>query len=569
MTLIAGQLERAYPKDNEKIGATLIPMRNDFSQQSRTMVLAVFGAAGCVLLIACTNLANLLLARSLGRRREMAVRTALGAGADRLRRQLLTESVLLAFAGAALGAALAYAALPLLAKLVPVSLPVAPVPHIDGRVLLFIVSIAALTAVGFGAGPSIHATRHADAESLRESSRVTASKASERTKAGLVLAQVVLCSVLLISCGLLVRALWRIQGVNPGFKADGVLTMRTTLPFPKYAPTAKRGQFYETVLSDVRALPGVTSAGYISFLPMVMRGGIWAVKVPGFAETPGGQNISLRFITPGFFQSMGIPVMAGEDVSERDDDKAPMVAIVSESFAKRYWPGQNPIGKKFFVSFFDREVKGVVSDIKVRGLERRSEPQVYLPYRQIPDGWMPFYAPKDLVIRSENAAALGPVVREIIRRADPELPVSDIRLLEDIVSADTATRRVQLWALGVLAGLAFLLAAVGIHGLLSYSVASRTHEVGIRLALGAEPRRIVSMFVGRALLLGGAGVLAAVPLAWWAGRLLEALLAGVAPADPPAVAGAVALVFAMTVAGAILPAVRAARVDPASAIRGD
>ena len=185
-------------------------------------------------------------------------------------------------------------------------------------------------------------------------------------------------------------------------------------------------------------MPGVTSAGYISFLPMVMRGGIWAVKVPGFAETPGGQNISLRFITPGFFQSMGIPVMAGEDVSERDDDKAPMVAIVSESFAKRYWPGQNPIGKKFFVSFFDREVKGVVSDIKVRGLERRSEPQVYLPYRQIPDGWMPFYAPKDLVIRSENAAALGPMVREIIRRADPELPVSDIRLLEDIVAADTA-----------------------------------------------------------------------------------------------------------------------------------
>jgi putative ABC transport system permease protein len=244
--------------------------------------------------------------------------------------------------------------------------------------------------------------------------------------------------------------------------------------------------------------------------------------------------------------------------------------VVSESLAQRYWPNQNPIGKRIFVSFFDREVVGVVGDIRVRGLERNSEPQVYIPSKQIPDGWMPFYAPKDLVVRAgSNAAALGPAIRDIIRRADPELPVSDIRLLSDIVAADTGARRVQLWALGTLAALAFALAAIGIHGLLSYSVASRSQEVGIRIALGADRQKIVAMFLRQAGLLALLGIVIGMPLALWVARSLQVLLAGVPAADPVTIGSAVALVAVMTSIGSFVPALRAVRVDPAAAIRGE
>jgi predicted permease len=382
--------------------------------------------------------------------------------------------------------------------------------------------------------------------------------------------EVAACVVLLVSSGLLVRALLRVQAVDPGFRSDGVLTMRTSLPFPKYQETAQRQSFYDNVLTQTRALPGVRSAAYISFLPMVMRGGIWKAKAPGSTQELAEINISLRFVTPGFFDSMRIPLKAGRDVSERDTRESKFVAVVSESLARRYWPNENPIGKRLFVSFFDREIVGVAGDIRVRGLERNSEPQVYIPSRQIPDGWMPFYAPKDLVIRGgSNAAALAPSVREIIRRSDPELPVSDVRLLSDIVAADTSTRRVQLWAIGALAALAFALAAIGIHGLLSYSVASRSQEVGIRIALGADRREIVAMFLRQAGALALLGIALGLPVALWVARSLQVLLAGVPAADPVTIGAAVALVAVMTSVGSFVPALRAVSVDPAVAVRGE
>jgi predicted permease len=534
--------------------------------------MALSGAAICVLLIACANLANLLLARGLARQKELAVRAAMGAGRERLVRQLVTESLVLALAGGALGVLVAAAAVPLLARLVPASLPIAQSPSIDLRVLIFAGAISGLTGIGFGVLPAMRACRQSDLSALREGVRAGGGR-KERLRSALVVAEVTASMVLLVSAGLLVRALWRIQATDPGFRTDGVLTLRTALPMPKYDETARRVAFYNRVLSGVRALPGVSSAAYISFLPMVMRGGIWPVDVDGKApevERSGAHTASLRYVTPGFFATMGIPIHRGRDAAESDSMDAPFAAVVSESFVRRYWPDQDPLGRHFKMAFHDRMVVGVVGDIRVRGLERTSEPQVYLPYRQVQDGWLTGYVPKDLVIRSASVAGtLLPAVRQIIRSADAEQPVSDVRTMADIVEDQTASRAAQIRVLGAFAAIAFLLAGVGIHGLLSFAVSRRTQEIGVRIALGARPGEIVKMIVRQGALLAGAGVLPGVVLAYAAGRAMEGLLAGVQPADAATFASAIGLCVLMTVFGSFVPALRAVRIDPIQAIRSE
>jgi putative ABC transport system permease protein len=368
-----------------------------------------------------------------------------------------------------------------------------------------------------------------------------------------------------------VKALWRVQGVNPGFRAEGVLTMETVLPMPKYRTTALRTRFYASVLSQARALPGVTSAAYISFLPLKMTAGIWPVKLPGMSDEEATRaKVSLRFVTPDFFRTLNIPLRAGRDVSDGDTRTEPFVALVSESFAKRYWTNQDPIGRHLEVAFFDRTVAGVVADVAVRGLERSSEPQLYLPAPQVPDGVLPWYAPKDLVIRSwGDPVALAPALRRIIRQADPEQAVTDVQPLDDIVASETASRRTQLRVLGAFAIIAFLLAAVGIHGLLSFAVSARTQEVGIRLALGATRSDILEMFLGQGLMLGIAGIALAAPLAYLAARGMSSLLFGVQPGDSTIYAAAALLALVMTLAGGLRPALRAAGVDPAITIRSE
>jgi predicted permease len=379
--------------------------------------------------------------------------------------------------------------------------------------------------------------------------------------------------VLLVSAGLLVRALWRIEATDPGFRTDGVLTLQTALPMPKYEQTARRAGFYTEVLSAVRALPGVSSAAYISFLPMVMRGGIWPVTVDGKAvevQRAGPHQASLRFVTPGFFATLGIPLHRGRDVAESDTLDAPFAAVVSESFVRRYWPDQDPLGRHFMMAFHDRMVVGVVGDIRVRGLERNSEPQAYLPYRQVQDGWVIGYAPKDLVIHSATGpGTLLPAVRRIVRAADAEQPVSDVHTMADIVEEQTASRSAQVRVLGAFAAIAFLLAAVGIHGLLSFAVSRRTQEIGVRIALGARPGGIVGMIVRQGALLACAGVAPGIALAYAAGRAMEGLLAGVKPGDAATFASAIGLCLLMTMLGSLLPALRAVRIDPIAAIRSE
>jgi len=506
----------------------------------------------------------------LMRRKEIAVRTALGAGRERLVRQLLTESMLLALAGGLVGIAFAAEAAPLLAKLVPNGLPIAETFSIDGRVIGLALLLTTLTGIGFGAIPALRTT-DAAMSGLREGSRSGVGGRRERLRGLLVVAQVSSSVVLLVCCGLLIRALWQIENTDPGFRPEGVLTLRTSLPMPKYEKTAPRLRFYEQVLTGVRALPGVKAAGYTSFLPIVLGGGIWPVRVDGAPPDANAKDrASLRFITPGYFAAMRIPLVAGRDVAESDTVTTLAVAIVSQSFVRRHWPNQGPLGRHFRLLDTDWTVAGVAGDVRTRGLERTSEPQVYLPYRQIADGSLPWYAPKDLAVRGTgDPATLVAAIRRIVAKADPEQPVSDVQSLADLVATDSAPRVVHLRVLGGFAALAFLLAVVGIHGLLSFAVSSRTQEIGVRLAVGARPANIFAMVLRQGAVLCGAGVAAGLAAAYGAGMAMQAALAGVRPDDPITFLAGSAAAVIMALAGSILPAVRAVRVDPLSAMRSE
>lgn len=345
MKVITGQLERQYPKQNVNTGATVNRLRDELSRNSQGLLWALSGAAICVLLIACTNLANLLLARGLIRQKELAVRTAIGAGRERLVRQMITESLLLAFAGGALGVLVSMAALPLMARLVPSTLPIAGMPAIDLRVLLFAGLLTLVTGIAFGVGPAWRMGRGADLSGLREGSRMGGGR-KERLRSALVMAEVMVSVVLLVSAGLLIRALWRVQATDPGFRTEGVLTLRTPLPTPKYEMETVRERFYTPVLSEVRRLPGVVSAGYVSFLPMTMGGGIQPVSIGGQTlDRAGNHTASQRFVTPGYFAALRIPLEQGRDVAESDTRSAPYVAVVSQSFVRRYWPEGNALGR--------------------------------------------------------------------------------------------------------------------------------------------------------------------------------------------------------------------------------
>ncbi len=567
MNTIGAQIAQAYPKEMAHVGITVVPIRDDLPGQTPMLLKTLFGAALCVLLIAATNLANLLLARAMTRRKELAVRAAMGAGRERLVRQMLTESLILAIAGGGLGVGIAWLALPMFVRLIPVYLPVSEIPSLDWRVLMFAAGVTLATGIGFGLVPALRACRKEDS-GLRDSSRAGGGR-RERLRSVLVMAEVAGSVVLLVACGLFIRALWRVQATDPGFRADNVLTMRTSLPMPKYENAAARNQFYDRVLSEAQALPGVGGAAYISFLPMVMRGGVLPVEVAGHPEELSARRLaSMRFVTPGYFRVMGIPLVAGRDVDRGDVFTGPRVAVVSESFVKRYWPNQNPIGRHFNFGNLDRTVAGVVGDVRVRGLERASEPQVYLPYQQF-EAISTYYVPKGLAIRAESgdARALVPALRRIVHEADPQLPISDVRMMPEIVEGETASRRVEAVMLSGFAGIAFLLAAIGIHGLLSFAVSSRTQEIGVRMALGAQARDILGMILGDGLMLALAGIVVGAGLAYGAAIGLRSLLAGVEPGDFTTFGAAILLCLVMTIAGSLMPAVRAVRIDAAAAVR--
>lgn len=570
LSLIAARMQKQYPKENQAVDVSVLGLRDELSSQSRFLLFALGGAAICVLMIACANLANLLMARSLAKEKELAIRLSLGANRRHILRQLLSESVLLGLAGGAGAIGLAAAAMPLLAQLVPNGLPVSQVPPVDSRLLLFALGLTMLTIVGFGVAPAFWASRSAAIGNLRTGSR-TAGSANQRARAVLVIAEVTVSVVLLACSGLLIRALWKVQGTDPGFRTDNALTLRTELPFPRYEKTAIRQQFYDKVLTEVRRLPGVTGAGYTTALPMTWGGGIWPVLVKGRSEDRRlGNNASMRYITPGFFSVMGIPLKLGRDVRETDSADRPWTAVVSESLAQRYWPDKSPIGQHFTFALHDREVVGVVRDIRVRGLERTSEPQVYLSYQQVPDGYFPIYSPKDLVVHSAHPVEqVLPAIRQILHNIDPEQPVSNVRTVAEVVAGQTESRTVQMRVLSIFTAVAVLLAGLGIYGLLSFAVAMRQQEFGIRMALGAQQLHIFKVVLGQGAWLAAAGVLPGLLLAYLAARLLQGLLAGVNPADALTFSSAAVLCMVMALLGTLVPALRAVRADPAAVMRAE
>ena len=568
---VASQLRREYPAENARVGATVVSLRDSIEPRSRIMVLAVFGASLCLVLIACTNLANLLLARGTMRQDEVALRLAVGAHRGHIIRQLLTECLVVVAFGGVGGFLLAASAMPWLATLVPESLPAGSIPSADWRVFGFACVLIVGTVLGAGLGPAFRTFRAA--APLQSRTRAGVGRQIVRAHSALVLVQVAGTVVLLVGAVLLLKSMWRVQQIDPGFRTDGVLTLRTPLPMPTYAMAARRAQFYSRVLSEVRALPGVRSAAMTGYLPMVFGGGIFPASLPGTPQgSPNAISTGIRYITPSYFETLGIRVIDGRDITERDTFNAPFVVVISQSLGQRLWPGQDPIGRKMNVAFFDRTVVGVVRDVHVRGLEQTSEPQVYMPSDQVPNRWLTFHMPKDLAIRAGSdaeALALAPAVRRIVHDADPQMPVTDVQLLRDVVTSQTAARRLQVVLLLTFAGAAFLLAAVGIHGLISFIASRRRHEVGVRVALGATRRTILGMFVRHGLTLGIGGVVVALPLAYAGARAMQSLLFGVTVSDPIAYGSAMLIAILMALAGSLGPAMRIASVNPNDALRAE
>jgi predicted permease len=570
LELLADRLAREYPQTNAETGISFYRMRDSMSPRFRLMLTALGGATLCLLLLTCANLANLLLARAASRERELAVRSALGAGRERLVRQLITESVILTLLGGAAGVAVAAASLPLFSSLVPTTLPIARQPALDMRVLILAALFTALTGLGFGLFPALRAAGRAGFAALRDGNRAGGGR-KQRVRAVLVTIEVTMSVILLITSGLLIRAVWRVQAIDPGFSSANVLTLKTALPRPKYDSRVRRIEFYQRVAAGVRALPGVQSAAYITGLPMVVTGVITGVEVPGLeVRSARSAGVSHRWVTPQYFKTMGIPLRRGRDIEDGDTSNRAWVAVVSSSFAERYWPGQDPIGKIFRHRGQTRTVVGVVGDVRVRGLERTSEPQIYLPAPQVAEGSAPNIDPKDLVIRHAGQVdALVSAVRQIVREVDPEQPISDVRPMEDVLANDTATRHAQLQVLGVLAAVAVLLAGVGIYGLLAYTVSQRSQEIGVRLALGAEPSRVGRMIFADGMRLALFGLVPGVLGAYAAARGMSALLFGVAPSDPVTFAAGVGVALLMTLAGSLVPTIRAVRVSPMSVLRSE
>jgi putative ABC transport system permease protein len=569
LSTLAARLAEQYPETNEDTGVSFFRMRDNMSPRYRLMLLSLSGASLCLLLLTCANLANLLLARAAAHERELAVRAALGAGKERLVRQLITQSAVLTVLGGIAGILIAVVTVPLFSSLVPPTLPVDTQPGLDLRVLGVAAFFTALTAFGFGVIPALRAGRTGFA-ALREGARAGSGR-KQRVRAALVTVEVTMSVMLLVTSGLLIRAVWRVQSVGSGFAAENVLTLRTALPRPKYDNPVRRSEFYDRVLTGVRALPGVEHAAFISGLPLVVTGLVTAVEIPGQdARTARNSPVIHRWITPQYFSTMNIPFLRGRDVEDGDAFGRPGVAVVSASFAERYWPGQDPIGKTFGHRGLTRTVVGVVGDVKVRGLERNSEPQIYLPAQQIAEAAPANFDPKDLVIRhAGQGSALVAAVREIVRAADPEQPLSDVRTMEEVLAGDTASRRAQLQVLAVLAAVAVLLSGVGIYGLLAYTVAQRLQEIGVRLALGADPAGMGRMIFADGMRLAAIALIPGVLGAYLAARAMSALLFGVSPGDPAAFAAAVGATLVIAFAGSLVPAIRAVRVSPMSALRAE
>ena len=569
LNIIAARAEKAYPASNAGWDTTLQSLRETVVGKVRPAIVTLTAAVGFVLLIACVNLANLLLSRSAARRREIGIRNAMGAGRGRLIRQLLTESVLLSSLGAAVGLVLAWGGTRLLGNLTPDILPRAGEIGVDARVLLFTAAIAILTGILFGLAPAIQMARTDLISALREGGRGNSMGFRRNSlRSVLVIGEVALALVLLSGAGLLMRSFYHLQGVDPGFDPHDVLTFRTSLPSARYKTDPLTIAFYDRALAAIRALPGVTAAGAGQIFPLSGDDYILSFTQIGKPPVPVGNQPSAAYysVTPGYFEALRIPVKTGRDFSAHDTADAPPVCVISESMARQFYRGENPIGQRLQVGNGTKpaEIVGIVGDVRDQELESFGRPAVYYPSTKDPFGSMYFG-----VRTAGDPEALITPLRAAIRSLDPELPLDAVGTVDDLVSKSLAQRRFSMLLMAVFASLALVLAMVGIYGVMAYSVTQATQEIGIRMALGAKRGDVLRIVLTYGGILMAAGLAIGVAAAAGAGRLLATQLYQVKPFDPLTFAAVVVALLATGLAACLVPAFRAIRVDPLVALRNE
>jgi putative ABC transport system permease protein len=575
---IAARLKQTYGSEEEYVGAAVIGLRDDLLGQARVgsgmlgqtrpALLVLLSAVGLLLLIACVNVANIMLARGATRQKEISIRIALGARRLRVVRQLLTESIVLAAIGGALGTVLAIAAMPLLKNLVPPGLLAGASLSVDARVLAFTAVVSAGSAVLFGLLPALHlASPHLNSF-LKEGGRGSGGGSRARyIRSALVVCEVAIATVLLVGAGLLIRSFDRLLSVPQGFNADHVLTMQLSLAQSKYHRKTDRAGFVKQVLDRTSALPGITSAAAVSRLALTSGRSTRSMDIKGRTPAPGGDPApDYIVVTPDYFRSMGIPIIRGRAFTELDDEKAPFVGIVSESAARYFWPGEDAIGK--FTQVGAQEgwspVVGVAADVHQHDLGDSPPFTIYIPYAQ--DPW-PFMS---LVVHTSiEPASVASAIQAAVHSVDSDQPVYNVRTMNDVVAASVSPQRMRMLLIGLFALLAAALACVGIYGVMSYSVQQRTNEIGVRMALGAAPAGLVSLIVVQGMKLAAIGTAAGMALSLGFGSLMANLLFGVRPWDPFTFAVTSALLGLVALAAAYFPAWRAARTDPIVALRAE
>ncbi|HLL75119.1 MAG TPA: ABC transporter permease [Pyrinomonadaceae bacterium] len=568
---VNARLAQGYAETNSGWGVRLTNLRERLTGNMRTPLLVILGAVALVLLIACANVANLLLARAASRGREFAVRDALGASRLRIVRQLLTESLLLSLAGGAAGMLISLWLTQLLVGLIPTNTPRLGEIGPDARVFGFALAASLFTGLLFGLAPALQASRGNLNEALKEGGRSGGEGArGGRARSAMIVSEIALSFMLLAGAGLLLRSFLRLRDVNPGFNPGGVLAMRISASGPKYPAGPARAEVYRQALERIGSLPGVESAGAVLSLPLggdtfnVGRSFIREGRPATPEESAGASYLAA---TPGYFRALQIPLVSGRTFTDQDTEKSPMVVVVNETMARRFWPGESPVGKRITIwrdEKFAREVVGVVGDTRSAPGEPAG-PQMYVPYAQDPN-----WGSLSLVVRSSaDPASLVAAARNEIHALDKAIPVYNVRPMRDVVAAALAERRASTLLVGAFALLALLLSLVGIYGVTAYYVTQRRHEIGVRMALGAQARHVLGLVMAQSLRLTVAGLALGLFGAAALTRVLESLLYGVRPTDPATFAAAAALLGAVALLACLLPARRATKVDPLIALRAE
>jgi putative ABC transport system permease protein len=565
MKTIADGLARQYPANNRDESAEVVAMHEQIVAKIKPALLTLLAAVGVVVLIACANVANLLLVRASARAREIAIRTALGAGRRRLMAQMVAESLVLALAGGAAGLLLAYLAIGPIRALNAGSIPRIDGVAIDANVLLFTFLLCVLTGIVFGLVPAWQASRANVSEVMKEGGRSTAGSGGRWVRNALVVAEVALSLVLLVGAALLLRSFGRLLNVDPGFRPENVLTFQVALPLTSYKDEAQREIFFDAFLERLRRLPRVKFAGMVQSLPISEEYRL-AFSIEGRPVQPGSEPVANhRVIAPGYFETLGIPLRRGRTFTNRDTARSPMVAMIDEAFAQRHFPGEDPIGRGLDIGngtdgFI--EIVGIVGSVRHSGLDAGTEPTMYVPYSQ------DVFTTMWIVARTDgDPTAIASDVRSMLKGLDPSLPAFSMSPFVDVVSESLAQRRFSMFLLGLFAIIALLLAAIGLYGVIAYSVSQRTQEIGVRLVVGAPPGRLLGMVIGQGMKLVVAGAVLGLAGALALSHLVATLLFEVTPFDPPSYVGTVLALIAVALLACLVPARRALRVDPISALR--